>query len=469
MRRFRTTFILLAVFAVLLGGFLLVENRTKKAAAAKEKAGLLVDVDVAQIEKITLKNPDATLTFRKDDKGEWAIVEPLAAGADATEVNNLADALASLKFERVVEAEPKDLAAYGIPTREVAFWLKGKTEPVRLLVGAENKIDQTLYAKRGDEKRVVLLPSSLKYPLEKKLFDFRQKDPFKFDTAAVASLKVRAKAVAWEAEKKDEAWLLTSPVKARAAKSKIDTVLDALAALRAKEFVAEARTPADAKTYGLETPDYEVSLALPSANRNVVFALHKEGEKMFATASDSTKIIQFEGSLLTDLEKPVDEIRDKKIADFYSWEADRVVLKKAGLTLAVAKEKAGEEEIWRFEDGAKEKADGAKIDAFVRKIEGLEAAAFVDAPGDLGAYGLAPALVEVAVRTKDADGKLKETTVLVGREDAEKKQTFLKGPGLDYLFRVDSTVLQDFPKERKDWLPEPPKPEEKPEAKPEKK
>ncbi len=465
MKRFRATFILLIVFAVLLGGFLLVENRSKKAAEAKEKAGQLVDVPAADIEKITLKKPDGVLTFRKDDKGEWAIVEPLAAGADATEVSNLADSLASLKFERVVEAEPKDLSAYEIPTREVAFWLKGKTDPVRLLIGAENKIDQTIYAKRADEKRVVLLPSSLKYPLDKKLFDYRQKEPFKFDAAAVASLKIRAKAVAWEAEKKDEAWLLTSPVKARAAKSKIDTVLDALAALRAKEFVAESRTPADAKTYGLEKPDYEVTLALPSANRNVVFALHKEGEKMFATASDSTKIIQFEGSLLTDLERPVDEVRDKKIADFYSWEADRVVVKKAGLALAVVKEKAGEEEVWKFEDGAKEKADGSKVEAFVRKIEGLEAAAFVDAPGDLSGYGLAPALVEVSVRTKDADGKLKETTILVGREDAEKKQTFVKAPGLDYLFRVDSTVLLDFPKEKKDWLPEPPKPEEKPEKK----
>ncbi len=465
MKRFRATYILLAVFAVLLGGFLLLENRTKKAAAAKEKAGLLVDVDVAEIEKITLKNADGPLTFRKDDKGEWAIVEPLAAGADATEVTGLADSLASLKFERVVETEPKDLAAYEIPTREVAFWLKGKTEPLRLLIGAENKIDQTLYAKRADEKRVVLLPSSLKVPLDKKLFDYRQKDPFKFDTAAVASLKVRAKALSWEAEKKDEAWLMTSPVKARAAKSKIDTVLDALAALRAKEFVAEAKTPEDAKAYGLEKPDYEVAVALPSANRNVVFALHKEGEKMFATASDSTKIIQFEGSLLTDLERPVEEIRDKKVADFYSWEADRVAVKQGGLAFAAVKEKAGEAETWRFEDGAKEPADGAKVEAFVRKIEGLEAAAFVDAPGDLAGYGLAPARVEVAVRTKDADGKAKEVVVLLGREDPDKKQTFVKAPGLDYLFRVDSTVLQDFPKEKKDWLPEPPKPEEKPEKK----
>ena len=465
MKRFRSTYILLAVFAVLLGGFLIVESRNKKAAEAKEKSGLLIDVEAADIEKISLKNPDGVLTFRKDEKGDWSVVEPLAAGADSTEVTGLAESLASLKFERVVEAEPKDLAAYEIPTREAALWLKGKPDPVRLLIGAENRIDQTLYAKREDEKRVVLLPSSLKYPLDKKLFDYRQKDPFKFDAAAVATLKVRAKAAAWEAEKKDDVWLMTSPVKGRAAKSKLDSVLDGLAGLRAKEFVAEAKTPADVKTYGLEKPDYEVALALPSANRNVVFALHKDGEKMFATASDSTKIIQFEGSLLADLDRPVEEIRDKKVADFYSWEADRVVVKKGGLTLAVVKEKSGEADAWRFEDGAKETADGAKIETFVRKIESLEAAAFVDGPGDLAGYGLAPALVEVAVRTKDADGMAKEVTVLVGREDPDKNQTFVKAPGLDYLFRVDSSVLLDFPKEKKDWLPEPPKPEEKPEKK----
>lgn len=463
MKRFRGTFILLAVFAVLLGGFLLVENRTKKSAAAKEKAGKLVDVAAADIEKISLKNADGIMTFRKDDKGEWTIVEPLEAGADGTEVSSLADSLADLKFERVVEEEPKDLSAYEIPAREVAFWLKGKTDPTRLLIGAENKIDQTLYAKREDEKRVVLLPSSLKYPLEKKLFDFRQKEPFKFDTAAVATLKVRAKDLAWEAEKKDDAWRLISPVKALAAKSKMDSILDSLSGLRAKEFVAEAKGPAEIKTFGLEKPDYEVTLALPSANRNVILALHKDGEKMYATASDSTKIILFEGSLITDLERPVDEIREKKVADFYSWEADRVAVKKDGLALAAVKEKEGEEEVWKLEGGSKEKADGSKIDAFIRKIEGLEAAGFVDGPGDLAGYGLAPALVEVVVRTKDADGKTKEYSVLLGREDADKKQVFVAAAGIDYLFRVDSSVLQDIPKEKKDWLPEPPKPEEKPE------
>ena len=43
-------------------------------AGAKEKPGQLIDVEAAAVEKISLKNPDGVLTFRKDEKGELTVV-----------------------------------------------------------------------------------------------------------------------------------------------------------------------------------------------------------------------------------------------------------------------------------------------------------------------------------------------------------------------------------------------------------
>ena len=461
MKTFRTAFILLLVFVVLLAVVLVFEKKGQKDQARKEKEGQLVSVTAADIQKISLKKEDGTLTFEKDAQGTWRITAPLEAGADSYEVTSLADTLAALRFERVVEAEPKDLAVYEIPKGEVSLWLKGQDKPLRILTGLVNPLDQTLFAKREDETRVVLLPSTFKTTLEKKLFDFRQKDIFKFETAQVARLKVKAKDAAWEAARRDDAWYLEVPVKALARKSTVDTLLDSLSNLRAKEFVAEAKTPEELKKRGLDKPAYEVELSLPTANQTVTFSLGKDGETMLATTSQSTKIVSFDGTLLTDLDKKVADLREKKVVEFYSWEADRVAVTQGGFALAAVKEKAGDEEKWLLETAAKESADRAKVDDFIRKVEGLEATDFIDAPADLGRFGLDKPAAEVVVRTKDSEGKGKEWTVQFGAEDKDKKQVIVRNPKFDYLFRVDAAVLDAFPKAAADWLPPPPPPEAK--------
>jgi hypothetical protein len=462
----RTTLILFGVFAVLLAFILIFESRGKKAAAEKEKEDKLVDLASADVQKIEVRKDDGTvLALAKDDKGDWKITSPLEAKADATEANSLATTFASLHIDRVVDKTPKDLKDYGLPKDEVSLWVKGSDKPITVLIGMENPLDQSFFAKRADDPRVVLLSSSLKYTLDKKLFDYREKDVFKFETGEVKSVSVHAGGVSWEAVREGDAWRLASPVRALAVKNKIDSLLDSLSGLRAKEFVSEDKAPADVKKFGLDKPAYTVTLKLPAANKDIVFSLQKEGDKSYALTSQSNKIISFEGTLLADLDKKPDELRDKKAADFYSWEVDRISVKAGGLTLAAVKEKAQDGDKWFLETPSKEPADGTKVEALIRKIEGLEAAEFIDDPGSLARYGLEKPAAEIRIRTKDVDNKTKEIGLLVGNEDAAKKQVVVKNAGLDYLFRVDASFLQDLPKETKDWKAEPPKPEAEPEKK----
>jgi Domain of unknown function (DUF4340) len=459
--RSKTTLVLLAVFAGLLTLVLIFDSKGAKKKAAEEKTNTLTDLASADVRKASLVREGETLTFERDESGPWRLTSPLQAAADEYEVGNFVDAFASLRIERVVEKEAKDLSAYEIPKAELSLWLKGQDAPVKILIGMENPLDKSLFAKRADDPRIVLLPSSLKTTLDKKIFDFRQKDVFKFTAADVQSVRVRAKDIAWRAVREEDGWSLKDPVAALAAKGKVDSLLDTLSGLRAKAFVAETKTAEALKGFGLEKPEYEVGLSLPTSNQEIVFALHKEGENSYATTSQSTKVITFEGALLADLERKVDEMREKKVADFYSWEADRVVVKRGGAEIAALKEKAGTEEKWLLDATAKEEADRAKVEDLVRKVEGLEAASFIDDPGPLSSYGL-DAGTEVRVRTKDPQGKEKEVVLLIGKEDAGAKQVVVKNARLDYLFLVDSGFLQDLPKEKKDWKPAPPKTEEGP-------
>ena len=454
--RFKTTLLLLAVFIGLLAVVLLFDSRSKKKEAAEEKTNTLISLASGDVRKASLVRGTETLTFERDEGGPWRLTSPIQAAADEVEVNGFVDALTSLRLERVVEKEAKDPAAYEIPKMTVSLWTKGQDAPLRLLVGMENPLDKSIFAKREDDPRIVLLSSTLKTTLDKSVFDFRQKDVFKFTAADIKGIRVRAKDIAWQAVREEPGWSLKAPVAALAAKGKIDSLLDSLSGLRAKEFVAEEKGPASLKAFGLDKPDYEIALSLPALDQELVFALHKKGEAQYATSSPTTKIVAFEGTLLADLDRKVDELREKKVSDFYAWDAKRVSLKRDGLEIVAVKEKVGEEDKWLLDPASQEEADKTKVEDLLRKIEGLEAAAFVDKPGPLADYGLGPG-TEVRVLTKDYQDKEKETVLFIGKEDAEKKQVVVKNALFDYLFRVDSGFLRDLPKERKDWKPEPPK------------
>ncbi|OGD22926.1 MAG: hypothetical protein A2W03_03165 [Candidatus Aminicenantes bacterium RBG_16_63_16] len=447
--KLKTTLILLAVFAGLLAFVLVFESRTKARQAAKEKEQKLVDLVSADVEKIALNNGSEMISFQKDEKGEWLITSPVEAPAEASEVNRLAEDFSSLKFDRLVELEAADPKKYEIPKKDITLWYKGRTEPVKILIGMENPIDSSLFAMREGDKRVVLLASFLKSAFDKKALDFRQKDVFRFETADVASIRLKAKDVTWAALKKDSDWHLVKPVDALANKARVDDVLRFLAGLKAKEFVSEKKQDAELAQFGLQEPEYAVALSLPARNQDVTFTLHKQDDKAYATTTLSTKIIIADTTSLADLEKKPDEIREKKVVAFNSWDAQKLRFKKGALALTAAKDAEGN---WHYEDGNKAEADRSKVESFIRRVEGLEAAEFIDSPAGPAEYGLAQPEAEIAVWTKEND-KDKEFQVLVGIEDAAKKQVVVRTPGLSYLFRVDSSFLADFPKDAKDWLP----------------
>ena len=472
--KIKTTLILLAVFVAFLAIVLFVD---KKGPSEDEEKGKLISLSSDEIEKIVYKNEEETFTFQKDNNGDWLIMQPLEAKADRYEVNSFAADFSDLEFERIVEEEPTDLEKYGIPSKEVTLHFKDKEAPVRILMGMENPLDNTFFAQKEGETRVVLLSSSLKSLLEKGVFDFRQKDIFQFKTDEVKSITLKAQEIQWQAQKTEEEWFLQEPIEALAEKSDIDSLLTTLSSLKAKEFVSEEKKEEDIKSYGLESPDYEIALTLPIENQEVKFSFHKTEDKVLATTSLSSKIIEVEDTILTDLVKKVEELREKDVVDFYSWEANKLYIKRGDLTLTLTKIEEEDEEKWYFAQPEDEEADKSTVETFIRKIEGLEAKEFIDPPLKQEDYGLDNPQAEVKIWVKGDADKIKEYTVLIGNEievDAEKeteqvdeaagekteekkeieKQVIVKNARLAYLFKVDSSFLQEFPKDSPDWKKE---------------
>ena len=301
-------------------------------------------------------------------------------------------------------------------------------------------------------KRQVLIPSSLKSLFEKKVFDFRQKDIFQFESDQAKSVKLRAEDVQWEAEKQDEDWFFRKPVNALAQKSKINDILYALSNLKAIAFLSENKQEEEIKNFGLDKPDYEIEIDFPVENKQVTFFIHKKEDKIHATSSISPKILQVEDSILADLKKEPGDLRDKEVADFFTWEVNKLQIHKGEISMILTKD---DEENWQFEEPALQKVDQEKIQSFLRKMEALESQEFVDPPLNLADYGLDVPQAEVRIWSREEEEIPKELTIQIGKEDKESKIVFVKNLRFDYVFKVESSFLEEFPGQAEDWKSSP--------------
>jgi len=328
---------------------------------------------------------------------------------------------------------------------------------VVIQVGMENPIDNTLYARRKDRPELVLIPGYLRYSLDKKLFDLRKKDILKFATDQVEEIELKSSEVNWKIKRQKDNWYLVQPVAALASKYQIDNLLDNLSRLRAREFLAEEKTPENLKQFGLDKPEFTINLSLRESQQ-LSFFINRQDSKVIATNSLSRKIIEVESQIINDLTRRVPDLREKKVAQFNSWEVVAVSLKKKDQTEILAqkelvKEKKQETEKWFLLSGggAKEPADESKIESLLRKLEYLEAQDFIDHPESLSSDGLDHPRLVITIKHKPVDKEEQIIELLVGSEDQKQLQVVIKNGDFDYLFRVDSAFLQQLPEKAEDW------------------
>jgi len=446
--KFKPTFILLIVFAVLLGGVYFFESKFK---VRKESESKFIDLDSSDIQEIILLKDNETISFRKDENDDWLIAQPLEAQADNFEVNRLAGDFAELKIERVVEENALDLDVYEIPRLTVQLFTKSQEDPTVILLGAENPLDKTVFAKKKEDARVVLVSSRLNEILEKKVFDFRKKDVFNFESDAVERLSLKAKELRLEAEKREDEWFITSPVSSLAVTGTITGLLNALSNLRARKFISENRTPEEIRRFHLDRPDYEVGLELPSSSQKLRFFLNKSSDTVYVSTSQSTNIIAAEDSILTTLDKDISEYRDKAVTQFYSWQVDQFTLKSGGLEFTLAK---GDDSSWNFQTPQTAIADKDKIEDFLQKLDNLECEEFIDPPFSKKEASWESPYAVITLQVDKGGEKSEEVRLTIGEPDESTGKVVIKNARFDYLFRTGTEFLDTFPRSSDDWKPE---------------
>ncbi|MDH5565748.1 MAG: DUF4340 domain-containing protein [Myxococcales bacterium] len=334
----RTTGILLAI-ALLLAGFVyLYEIRGADARReAEERAKrLFPDVEAEQIEWIALTTSDRREARLVRDAEGWALSEPVVFPADRFAVDGLASNLASLGREAEIE-DPQPPAEYGLDAeaRRVRFSERGTQHELRL--GYQTPVGSNTYAAVGGSDAVFTVETYKARSFDKKLDDLRDKHILDFDTASIERVEVRwpggrvilAREAAAPAAEEDAPphWHLTAPIDARADDETVEDLLADLSFLRAKGFVDDP--PSDAEA-GLAPAAFEVILtpqggegAEPAPLRLAVGGL-RDGDRLVRAAQASLYTIP--ADRLEDFPRELVAYRYKQLARFPITDAKRIEL-----------------------------------------------------------------------------------------------------------------------------------------------
>jgi hypothetical protein len=391
MRGLTTTILLVLVLAGLGAYIYFVDSERPPGGVADREKVFAVEAD--QIDEITVTAKGESTTLSKAD-GVWKITAPVAADADSMEVSSLTRALADLEVNRVLDENAANLTEFGLaePRIRIAFKAAdGVSGEVHF--GETTPTQGDMYAVKAGESRVFLVSAYQETSLAKNTFDLRDKRVLHFDRDKIDTLELtHPGAPAITLSRAGNEWVIKAPTAARGDYSAIEGLVTRLSTASMTELV----DPNSPESFGLENPSVVATIGTGSARATLELGAERDGA-VFARDRARQLMFKVEPSLATDLAKTVDDLRDKDLFEFRTFNVLRLQVVRGAETYEFQKVDGGEDgaDKWqRLLDGKPVEVETTPMEDFLSRLSGLRADSFNPTTN---AAGLAsPALVVAA-------------------------------------------------------------------------
>ena len=428
---------IVAVLFLILGTFVYfyeVEGG-KKREEAEEKAKKLFPFEKDAITAITLSRSNSTIALQKNDD-MWNLVQPIEVKADKNTAESLASDFGSAKVERSLESNPIDWKAFGLERPGIKVMLTTKNNKTfNVDFGDKDFNDSSVFAKIPGQEKILILPSSLLTNTEKNLFDFRDKVVLNFDKDQVNELKILFKRKKYHLEKNGEDWSIQQPIKARADRSKVSSLLSDLDFARVEEFIEHKNT--NSKNFGLKRPMAKVQLYLGENKAEKSLLIGKKVDSQYY-AKDVTRkdVFKIKEDLVEKLNLDLITLRDKKMVHFERSEVKQISVKLPTNNFEFIR---GSDDKWKLNkpEGHKEKSLlEYKLFWPLEDLEGKE----IDDQINLNnpKYGFQDPSAEITIVKKDSQA----TTILLGGKEGDL--IFGKTVSDPTLYKLDKKILEDL-------------------------
>jgi Domain of unknown function (DUF4340) len=375
----------------------------------------------------------------------WRITKPVALRADNETVSEFLDKLTAQKVKEFVAEAPATRDAYGLerPIRITINTGKDKDRSSRtLLLGKVDDARKGVYAMRGGESSVLLLPEEVYKQVPKNVGVLRSKTLVEIERDKVAKLEIEGPKGAVTVARDGGQWKIVAPQALPADQVEVGAILTKLADLRAQGFLSE---DASGIARYLAKPEVKVALTdQAGTTTTVLLASSKEtrggAASAYAAVAGKGPVTLVDAKALTDLGRSATDLRDRRIvASLEPRDVKRVRIKAGGQTMVV--ERSGETE-WRVVEPAKGAANTQKVDDLLYALRGLR---FKDVAAPEGQeparYGLDAPSLEVTMFKGDG-GEI--ATVQVGKREGDL--AYVRTTAQPAVYSVESRTLGPAPK-----------------------
>lgn len=256
---------------ILVGGYF-GATAYKKAQFEKQteqyKSLYMTEIDTKKVTRIEI--PLKGVVLERKEETWTSPAEALGVQLDQEETKSILWSLCNMRYERAADENPKDLAPFGLsdPKARVVMTLEDGSK-VELLGGDKTPTGTGYYGMKVGDPKVYILPS---YPGERlyvSLTDFRNRELPSFNPEDVEHLtliqgntriSLEPKPSTGVQEASFTSHILTSPYKLpRGVDSQaFNKLVTVLGKLQIKDFVSDK--PASLVPYGLDKPEYEISV-----------------------------------------------------------------------------------------------------------------------------------------------------------------------------------------------------------------
>lgn len=428
---FRTTLIIFILFVLFAGGYFLFwrgESEESSGTNEQPKISEVYGLNAGSVQKIYLSFKDTSfhsLSLKKNDNGEWQLIDPVTAYANESKVAEMLDDLLNKRIKRTMEVTNLSQFTLDVPNIQIDLWTDGGTIGKSFLIGGKT-VNYSVYAKEASESHIFLIESSALQDLTKSPADFRTRNALKFEpddvteiTLSIAGEEPIRCQTSGEAE-----WRMEAPIGVKADSKEIRSILDALHLLKVVEFTKDGA--ADLREYGLDNPRIRVSLQLRDESQALLVGSDiPDTAHIYVKPDMLESVYAVNREIVNTLDKGVFDLRDKRVIDFQRTGTKHFEIRRRGEPkITCAKDLKG---AWQIQEPVALKADAEVVADILFGVDSLKALEFVaEQPTNLSRYGLDAPALQVSFYTPDAEpavlllGKVKGGSLYAKARNAER-------------------------------------------------
>lgn len=244
-------------------------------------------------------------------------------------------------------------------------------------------------------------------------------------------------------EKRDGTWRVTAPVETRADQNAASTLASSLAGARIERRLAA--DPSRLENFGLAQPAVIVTVRLTSGEEHVLRlgARDFSGVSVYAFVDQQSDVALLPSSVLAAADKPLEDLRDRSVLAFKSWEVTAADLRSPRAQFRL--ERRGED--WFLTAPRELRADENTVRDLLDAVSFAKMDEIVAETTDqLARYGLDRPDYELRIRTENGE----ERALLVGRRAPKtpgkdgQDRYYAKDTSRSMIFTISQSLLKEF-------------------------